>query len=299
MKLAGTISVDVDTLHSIFKGRNLALGQEYDWSEFEEGLVNICKLFDEFDIRSTLFCTGYDFTITKNQKIIKDVYLRGHEIANHGMNHVQGLRFLSRKEKENEIVEFEQICQEIIGERPVGFRAPGWNIDEQVLELLIERGYKYDSSIFPTYLMPVMKIMHYFKMATCSYMFCPVRPYKTQSISFWPGSGGIWEFPITVAGYLRFPFFATVLFKLGFDSFKKFYYKIKDNKNPVQFMLHLFDFVDFSKRCYSQQIINLKGVYVPQSISMPYKKKLDLLKRAIDVMIGDYNFKTYRERCIE
>ena len=37
------------------------------------------------------------------------------------------------------------------GVRPVGFRAPGYAIDETVYTLLEERGYLYDSSLLPTF----------------------------------------------------------------------------------------------------------------------------------------------------
>lgn len=308
MKLEGTISIDVDTLHSIFKGRNLAEGEEYDWSEFEEGLINLCEFFERLGIKTTLFCVGYDLTIEKNQNIIKDVYLRGHEIANHTMNHIQGLRLLPKDQKEEEIAEFEKICKKAIGEKPIGFRAPGWNIDEEVLEILLHRGYKYDSSIFPTFLMPVMKIMHYVTMKTCDYpdrttmgrlkyMFCPIEPYRTRPSSFQKGSDGLWEFPITVSPRFRFPLFATMLLKLGLNNFKRTFSEIKQKGRSVQFMLHLFDFVDFSREYYYRQIANLKDVYIPQSVTVSYKKKMDLIERAFDLMVTDYDFKTYRERC--
>ncbi len=308
MKLSGTISIDIDTLHSIFKGENLASGEKYDWCEFEEGLINICNFFAKLGIKTTLFCVGHDFTVKKNQKIIKDVYLQGHEIANHTMNHSQGLRLLSKNQKEKEISAFEEICKTTIGEKPIGFRAPGWNIDEEVLKILIKRGYKYDSSIFPTFLMPIMKFMHYATMKNrsypdrttmgrLSYMFCPVEPYRTSIDSFNSGKNGLMEFPISVSPHLRFPLFATMLLKLGMDNFQKTFNEVKQNGKPVQFMLHLFDFVDFSKKSYARQTANLKGVYIPQSITMNYVKKMDLIKRALDIMMRDCEFKPYKERC--
>lgn len=308
MKPQGTISIDVDTLHSIFKGQNLAPNAKYDWSEFEEGLTNILGFFEERNIKATLFCVGYDFTINKNQELIRNVHTRGHEIANHTMNHTQGLRLLPLVNKEKEIAEFEEICNSTIGEKPIGFRAPGWNIDEEILQILRRRSYRYDSSIFPTFLMPIMKFMHYFAMKSrpypdrttmgkLSYMFCPIEPYRTDISSFHKGENGIREFPISVSPRLRFPLFATMLFKLGAENFQKTFDAIKQNGKPIQFMLHLSDFVDFSKKCYARQISNLKGVYISQSITMDYRKKMDLIKRAFDIMMKDYEFKTYRERC--
>jgi peptidoglycan/xylan/chitin deacetylase (PgdA/CDA1 family) len=36
---------------------------------------------------------------------------------------------------------------ELIGQRPVGYRAPSWNFSDSTLELLMELGFLYDSSL--------------------------------------------------------------------------------------------------------------------------------------------------------
>lgn len=306
--LIATASIDVDTLHSIFKSKNLSEGYSYSWNEYEEGLANLCDFFDSLGIKATLFCVGADLTHPANREFVKDAYNRGHEIANHTMNHVQGLRLLTKDRKENEIAQCEEICALITGEKPVGFRAPGWNIDEEVLEILIRRGYQYDSSIFPTFLMPIMKAMYLntmkngaredrTTMGCMRYMFAPIRPYRTSATSFREGKDGLWEFPIAVSPIIRFPLFATILLKLGLGNFRRTYQKIKKKNNPLQFMLHLFDFVDFSKKQYQRDVDNLRNVYVPQSLTMPYEDKMRLIKKAFDMMLNDYDFKTYCERC--
>lgn len=306
--LVATASVDVDTLESIFKKKNLPEGHDYSWSEYEEGIGNMCNFFDSLGIKATLFCVGSDLTRPANRELIKDAFARGHEIANHSMTHAQGLRLLPSDRKEEEIAQCEDMCESITGEKPIGFRSPGWNIDEEVLEILIRRGYLYDSSIFPTFLMPIMKAMYLntmkksdhkdrTTMGRLRYMFAPLKPYRTKANSFQKGVDGLWEFPISVSPTIRFPLFATMLLKLGFDNFSRTYRKLRKRQMPLQFMLHLFDFVDFSKKRYQQDIANLENFYVPQSITMPYDQKIDLFKKAFDLMLENYEFKTYRERC--
>ncbi len=306
--LIATASVDVDTLDSIFKKKNLPEGHDYSWSEYDEGIGNMCDFFDSLGIKATLFCVGLDLTRPANRELIKDACVRGHEIANHTMTHAQGLKLLPRNRKEEEIAQCEDMCESITGQKPIGFRSPGWNIDEEVLEILIRRGYVYDSSIFPTFLMPIMKAM-YLKTKTIGvredrttmgrlrYMFAPLKPYRTKADSFQKGTDGLWEFPISVSPTIRFPLFATMLLKLGFDNFSRTYRKIRKRWMPLQFMLHLFDFVDFSKKRHQNDIANLNNFYVPQSLTMPYNMKMELIKKAFDLMMDDYEFKTYRERC--
>lgn len=307
--LVATASVDVDTLHSIFKKKNLPKGHDYSCGEYDEGIGNMCDFFGSFGIKSTLFCVGSDLIRSANRELIRDAHTRGHEIANHTMNHAQGLRLLPRTRKEEEIAQCEEICESITGEKPIGFRSPGWNIDEEILEILIRRGYQYDSSIFPTFLMPIMKAMYLntkkkgvredrTTMGRLRYMFASLKPYRTRANSFRKGIDGLLEFPIAVSPVVRFPLFATMLLKLGLDNFTRTYRKIRKRQMPLQFMLHLFDFVDFSKKRYQQDIDNLNNFYVPQSVTMPYKRKMELIKKAFDLMLDDYEFKTYRERCL-
>jgi hypothetical protein len=308
MPLPGTISVDLDTFRSLFYKNGEVPDKEYDGREFEEGLSNLCCFFEEFGIRTTLFCVGQDLVFPKNQQILKSVASHGHEVANHTMHHVQGLRLLPMERKEEEIAAFEDICLSAIGEKPVGFRAPGWNIDEAVLEILVRRGYQYDSSIFPTFLMPIMKMTYYATaransfpdrttMGRLRYMLCPIEPFQTKRSSFQKGKDGLWEFPVSVSPGLRFPFFATMLLKTGIDHFKKTFRKIKEKDKPVQLMLHLFDFVDFSSDYYHRQVARLKRVYVPQSMRMDFAKKIDLIKAAVSIAAAECDFKTYKERC--
>ena len=73
---------------------------------------------------------GNDFLYEKNHASIKTIANNGHEIANHSMTHPQGFRWLSIKEKEFELVSMSDICHDVLGKRPIGFRAPGWNIDD-------------------------------------------------------------------------------------------------------------------------------------------------------------------------
>lgn len=308
MKLPGTISIDIDTFLSIFKETGL-FKEDYDWSDFREGLENIQKFFNRLEVKTTLFCVGQDFCYQPNKHIIQDIHREGHEIANHTMTHAQGLRLLTRQEKEKEISDFEVICKQVIGERPLGFRAPGWNIDKEIFQILADRKYKYDSSIFPTYLMPLMKIFYFIKMRKAkihnrttmgelSYMFYPILPHQIKTKQPNKVLHQIKEFPITVTPILRLPVSATFLFEIGEARFNRWLCAIKDRSIPIQFMFHLFDFIDFNKEIFSEKISKLKKVYIPQSLKLSYAKKISLVNNAFDFMLKYYQFMPYRERCI-
>jgi peptidoglycan-N-acetylglucosamine deacetylase len=301
--LPAAISCDVDTLSSIYKGYGCRRRGGYDYSEFSMGLENFSRFFEVYGIRATLFMVGNDFLPEKNRPAIRQMSREGHEIANHSLSHIQGFRFLSPAEKETEIAGMENICREVTGERPVGFRCPGWNISDDTLPILQKRGYRYDSSIFPTSLAPLLKFLHWYSMRNrpgkdrttlghWKYMFAPSVPYQTEKGSLIrKGESGFFEFPVTVTPGLRIPFFATFLLSTGLGFFRLCYGILKARWRPIQFQFHLSDFVSYSHPSLRDQIPGRgEGVYVPMALQVPLEEKISLFRSALEMIGRDYTF---------
>jgi len=302
--LEGAISFDVDTLASIYKGRDLRRADGYTYAELKMGLENLCRFLEPYGIKATLFMVGEDFKQPRNIPYIRDVTAQGHEIGNHTLSHAQGFRLLSLEAKEEEIAGMEEVCEQVTGKRPVGFRSPGWNISDDTLEILKRRGYLYDSSLFPSSINPLLKFLHWRSMngrerderttlGHLRYMLAPTRPYRTTAGRLGRrGDGGVVEFPLTVAPIVRIPFFATFLLATGFELFKACYLTLKAFKRPIQYQFHLSDFVDYKHQELADQIPRANGVYIPQALSTPLEKKWELFRRALDIMTADYTFTT-------
>lgn len=298
------ISSDIDTLASIYKGAGCKRAGGYTFAELRMGLENFTNFLEAYQTKATLFMVGNDFKPTINHDAIKAMAANGHEIANHTMTHAQGFRLLAPEEKNIEISGMEGICKQVTGTSPKGFRAPGWNISDDALPILKRRGYLYDSSIHPTTLMPLLKILHWKTMSSRSqmdrttmghlkYMFASNKPYKTDMTSFSrKGSDGILEFPLTVMPFVRVPFFATFLLATGIKLFAATFNLLKKMNYPIQFQFHLSDFVDYTHPDLADQVPSGVGVYVPQALITPLKDKLDIFKRAMDLMSQDYTFIT-------
>lgn len=305
--LEGAISCDVDTLASIHKGYGLCQDGGYTYAEFRMGLENLSRFLEPFGIQATLFMVGEDFQQPQNVPAIKAVVAEGHEIANHTLTHAQGFRLLSPEAKEAEIAGMEEICQQVISRRPVGFRSPGWNIGDDALPILKRRGYLYDSSVHPTSLTPLLKFLHWLTMSSRSgedrttlghlrYMLAPAQPYRTAEDSLGRrGNAGLVEFPVTVVPMVRLPFFATFLLATGLELFKVCYRMLKTLEWPIQYQFHLSDFVDYSHHELEGQVPRGNGVYVPQALGTSLDRKWDLFGRALAMMAEDYEFSTLEQ----
>ncbi len=310
-KRTACISIDVDTLSSIYKGQGCTRPGGYTFIEFRRGVENMNAFFERFNIKTTMFMVGNDFKHKGNLGHIRDIHKKGHEIANHSMSHPQGFRWLSAAEKEKEIDAMDAICQQVTGSKPVGFRSPGWNVDDATIPVLKKLDYKYESSVFPTFLMPVMKFAHWRSMSQQAkpdrttmgmwkYMFAPLRPYYTSEKSLarkcQNNKEGLIEFPISVTPILRIPFFATLLLFTGDRFYNLLYQQIRRRNMPVHFQMHLSDFADYTLPELADQMPGGgSGTYVPQALNTSLEKKLDMFARMIETIGADYDFITLEQ----
>ncbi len=303
--LQGAVSADVDTLACLYKGRGCRRPGGYSYIDLRAGLETMSRFLERYQARATLFMVGRDFEPPANHAAIRATAGAGHELANHSMTHAQGFRLLAPAAQAAEIAGMEEACVRVAGRRPVGFRAPGWNVGDSALPILVARGYGYDSSVFPTIASPALKAAHWYVTRGCprierttmgrlSYMTAPVLPYRTTRNGLGRrGRDGIVEIPITVLPWTRLPFSATFLVATGFDIFRRSYLALRNRGRPLQFQFHLSDFVDYGQRDLADELPrDGEGFYIAKALRMPLPRKLELFTAAMDLIAEDYAFST-------
>ena len=102
--LLAAVSVDIDTLASIYKGQGCRRPGGYTHAEMRMGLENLSRFLETYRVRATLFMVGNDMQVSRNHDAIRAMNIAGHEIANHTLSHAQGFRLLPSEEKEAEIL---------------------------------------------------------------------------------------------------------------------------------------------------------------------------------------------------
>ena len=124
-----------------------------EWSTFEPRIEQntriILDLFDKYDIKSTFFTLGY--IGEQFPELVKEISEKGHEIASHSYAHLD-LRKSSKENVEEDLKKSIDILQKVTGKKIKGFRAPFFSLDKNSFWAMkiIEKYFKYDSSIFPT-----------------------------------------------------------------------------------------------------------------------------------------------------
>ena len=108
------------------------------------GLPRILELLDTHQIPATFFVPGH--TAHRYPAAVRRIVEAGHEIAHHGYLHEQPTALTLAQEIEA-LDRGLQALAEVAGVRPVGYRAPMWDLSWRTPELLVERGFLYDSSL--------------------------------------------------------------------------------------------------------------------------------------------------------
>src|SRR6185436_2003271 len=109
----------------------------------------LLDLLARHDARGTFFVLGC--VADRTPDIVKRIAARGHEIASHGRTH-RRITHLTPPELREELRTSKQRLEDLTGQSVIGFRAPSFSIvpgREWAFDVLIEEGYRYDSSIFP------------------------------------------------------------------------------------------------------------------------------------------------------
>ncbi|WP_087973066.1 polysaccharide deacetylase family protein [Oceanobacillus rekensis] len=91
--------------------------------------VEMAKTLKELDAKAIFFVNGHFLDTPEEEKMLKEIHDMGFFIGNHTYNHVT-IPEVSEEVQKEEIVSLNDRVEEIIGERPVFFRAPhGANTD--------------------------------------------------------------------------------------------------------------------------------------------------------------------------
>ena len=115
----------------------------------EANTRRMLDLLDECGVHATFFVLGW--VAERWPQLISDIERRGHEVACHGFAH-RLVYQLGREPFRDDVLRARSVLEDIVGHRIAGFRAASYSIVDSTLwalDVLIDLGFTYDSSIFP------------------------------------------------------------------------------------------------------------------------------------------------------
>jgi len=289
-----SLSLDLDNQWSYMKTHGDA-GWETFPSYLDVVVPRFLEVLDRRGLKITVFVVGQDAALERNCAAIRSLVAAGHEVGNHSFRHEPWLHLYKDAEIEDEIARAEQAIETVTGQRPRGFRGPGYSLSRSTLAILARRGYLYDASTLPTYLGPLARAYYFLtsrleneekeqrKQLFGSWRdgLRPVKAYRWQL-----DDAQLLEVPVTTMPLFKLPFHFSYLLYLGTfsPSLAVFYFRValrlcRLSGTEPSLLLHPLDF------------LGLKDV--PELAFFPAMKldaarKLTLLDRAFRVLSASH-----------
>lgn len=202
--IVNALTVDVEDYFQVNAFARVVKHSE--WDSFKprvvENTLKTLDLLDVFSVKATFFVLGW--VAERAPGLVAEIAGRGHEVACHGYGH-QLVYEIGPDRFREDIRRAKGIIEGITGEAVHGYRAPSYSITGRslwALDILVEEGFSYDSSIFPvvhdTYGIPcARRFPHEIACTTGSLREFPLTTLNIR------GAGRELRLPIAGGGYLR------------------------------------------------------------------------------------------------
>ena len=299
------LSVDLDPLTAYYTIHGLGdPPRQVRTTILRKALPRFEEMFAETGIPATLFVVGRDLEkCDEALPVLRRLVEAGCEIGNHTYTHPYDLNRLPEQVIDGQVRWAEDKVVEVLGEnaRPVGFRAPGYGINAKVLNVLANRGYRYDSSMFPSppYYGAKLAYMAGLVMrgrtsgAVVSdprFLLCPADPYRPCANAPWKrGQAPLVELPVAVMPYSRLPAIGTML-AVAPEPVRRFVLRSMAGRPFFNLELHGIDLSDAVEDRIPTELAGRQP-----DLRVPFSEKHRLFVEAITALKRDYRFVTLRE----
>jgi hypothetical protein len=254
------ISLDVDTLHHYaFLAPGGHVGDDHVLSHTVPRLLDV---LDSLGIKATLFAIGE--SIARDESLWRRAADAGHELASHSLSHFQDFHARPPETKRRELADSKRRIEDCVGHPVVGFRAPAYNIDAHGLCLVASAGYKYDSSFFPGWYVPLGKAVLRLKStqpraAAMSSLYWRHWRLPRSPFHWSTECGQVLELPLAT-GSLACPFMGTIHLNTPRWFFEKQLRYLARRPAPVVYELHPTEVLDGKSLEDNPWLLRIPGV---------------------------------------
>jgi hypothetical protein len=300
-----SVSVDLDPLSCYYGIHGLgAVPAPLEHVVLRRALPRFAELFERRRIHATFFVIGSDAEgDAAGRAQLQQLAKAGHELGNHSYSHPYDFARLPRERIEEEVTRAHAVIAQL-GPAPIGFRTPGYDISSTVLEVLMARGYRYDSSVFPSWpyyfakagVMAAMALVGRRSRSVLGdprALMAPTLPYRPGVSPFSRGQSTLVELPISVSPRLRLPAFGTSLVALP-------------NRARVSLLESMRERPFFNLEMHGIDLIGADEDGIPAAlvarqhdlrVSLTQKRRA--LEASLDRLAGEYRFAPLREVAAE
>jgi polysaccharide deacetylase family protein (PEP-CTERM system associated) len=271
--MLNALTIDVEDYFQVSAFEGYA--PRHKWDSFESRVCantdRLLEIFEQAGVKATFFVLGW--VAERFPELIARIAAGGHEIASHGYAH-RLVYDLTRAAFRDDVRRSKDLLETAAGARVLGYRAPSYSVTPRslwALDVLIEEGFGYDSSIYP---------IHHDRYGI---PLSPRAPYVLErdcgTLVEAPGSAvrlGPLNLPVGGGGYFRLlPYGWT---KWGIDRINRV------ENRPAIFYLHPWEIDPDQPRLPSGRLSQLR-----------HYRNLDETEARLKRLLADFRFGTMRE----
>lgn len=230
---------------------------------YNQALPALLEVFEHWKLKATFFVIGNELNRPVCAEFCRRAVAAGHRIGNHSFYHRIDYAKLTDPQKREEIFATDKAITAATGQKPLGFRSPGYHVDDAALAALAEAGYAYDSSILPgpaglmigAYMALIGRGGIGKSFGRWTSVFASQRPHLMEI----PGGGRIWEFPIATFPVLRLPIHSTFIYRFGERYLRAALRCLAAMRGHHIYLLHAIDGLDHpAPEVFKGQVIPLQ-----------------------------------------
>jgi len=265
--MINALSFDIEDWFQVENLKGVVSYGDWESAELrvEANTEKILALLREHKVKATFFILGW--IAEKRPSLVKAIHDEGHEIASHGYAH-ELVYDMTREAFREDIDRSKGLLEDITGEKVRGYRAPSFSITADslwALDILKEKGFSYDSSVFP--------VSFHDRYGLDG---CDTKAFR------WPN--GLLEVPLAVykVGGFALPLAGGGYFRLlPYAYFKYFLGKLNRRNEPFTFYLHPWELDPDQPR-----------VRLPLGYRFRHYVNLNLTERTLRKLIRDFDFQS-------
>ncbi len=288
MRKAAAITFDMDELDVLAEGYGVK--DPFRPVVYAKAVPRMLELLSETGIKASFYVIGRDAKDAESRAALKEIAGCGHEIGNHSYGHKHLLRSTIDETRED-TVRSTGLLEDITGRKISGYRGPSLTFNDHLMEILLDLGYEYDTSVNPTFFFIGEWFYLFFSRASIRnkpdlffvrHALSPSSPYGIAPPSFFKRRhvAKMVELPISHVPFLNVPFYATFhfLFPFSYSFLKGLFYT-----NPyLVYHAHALDFLDIEKD-------GIPGAFRKHpGLGMPWPRKREYFKKVFEEIKVSY-----------
>jgi peptidoglycan/xylan/chitin deacetylase (PgdA/CDA1 family) len=114
---------------------------------FEKAVPRFLEFLDSMDAKGTFFIVSKTVKTKTSENLLREIVELGHEVGSHTSCHDKNFGKGTYDNVLAELSDSKLSLENFTGKEVIGFRAPGYYINNKMYDCLIEAGYRYSSSV--------------------------------------------------------------------------------------------------------------------------------------------------------